>query len=132
MNMTVEVSIGEFLDKVSILRIKSERINDPEKLKNITKELTILEDAWANSAFAQADIASKLAKLKEINERLWEIEDRIRIKEAQKQFDDEFIELARSVYLNNDERSDVKRELSFALGSELIEEKSYADYRQQR
>ncbi|MFQ5756465.1 MAG: DUF6165 family protein [Acidiferrobacterales bacterium] len=129
MNMTVEVSIGEFLDKLTILRIKSERIKDPEKLKNINNELKIIERAWDSSPFADADIAASLSQLKAINETLWDIEDRIRTKEAQQKFDDEFIKLARSVYLNNDERADVKRELNLMLGSELLEEKSYADYR---
>jgi hypothetical protein len=119
MNMTAEVSIGEFLDKLTILRIKTERIKDPEKLKNINNELKIIERAWDSSPFANADIAATLS-----------IEDRIRIKEAQQKFDDEFIKLARSVYLNNDERADVKRELNLMLGSELLEEKSYAHYRQ--
>lgn len=128
MNITVEVSIGEFLDKLTILRIKSERIKDPEKLKNINNELKIIERAWANSPFADTDIAAKLSRLKAINEALWDIEDRIRIKEAQQKFDEEFIKLARSVYLNNDERAEVKRQLNLKLGSDLVEEKSYADY----
>ena len=128
MNMTVEVSIGEFLDKLTILRIKSERIKDPEKLKNINNELKIIERAWANSPFADTDIAAKLSRLKAINEALWDIEDGIRIKEAQQKFDEEFIKLARSVYLNNDERAEVKRQLNLKLGSDLVEEKSYADY----
>lgn len=128
MNITVEVSIGEFLDKLTILRIKSERIKDPEKLKNINNELKIIERAWDSSPFANTDIAAKLSRLKAINEALWDIENRIRIKEAQQKFDDEFIKLARSVYLNNDERAEVKRQLNLKLGSDLVEEKSYADY----
>lgn len=128
MNMTVEVSIGEFLDKLTILQIKSQRIKDQEKLKNINNELKIIERAWANSPFADTDIAAKLSRLKAINEALWDIENRIRIKEAQQKFDDEFIKLARSVYLNNDERAEVKRQLNLKLGSDLVEEKSYADY----
>ena len=128
MNITVEVSIGEFLDKLTILQIKSECIKDPEKLKNINNELKIIERAWANSPFADTDIAAKLSRLKAINEALWDIEDGIRIKEAQQKFDEEFIKLARSVYLNNDERAEVKRQLNLKLGSDLVEEKSYADY----
>lgn len=128
MNITVEVSIGEFLDKLTILQIKSQRIKDQEKLKNINNELKIIERAWANSPFADTDIAAKLSRLKAINEALWDIENRIRIKEAQQKFDDEFIKLARSVYLNNDERAEVKRQLNLKLGSDLVEEKSYADY----
>jgi len=129
MTLHVEVSIGEFLDKLAILRIKSQRIRDPAKLANIRKELALLADTWARSPFANAAIAEPLARLQAVNERLWDIEDRIRIKESQAAFDREFIELARSVYLCNDERAAIKRELNLLLGSGLIEEKSYADYR---
>jgi hypothetical protein len=129
MNITVEVSLGEFLDKLTILQIKSERITDPSKIANIGKELTLLTMTWERCASAAVDIAEPLARLKDINEKLWDIEDRIRTKESQGVFDQGFIELARSVYLLNDARAAVKRELNLMLGSELIEEKSYADYR---
>lgn len=128
MNISVEVSTGEFLDKITILEIKSERIQDPAKLTNIHKELEILQKTWADSPASQTDISALLAELKSINESLWEIEDRIRIKESAAAFDNEFIELARSVYIINDKRADVKRQLNQALGSNLMEEKSYADY----
>ena len=128
MNISVEVSTGEFLDKITILEIKSERIQDPAKLANIHKELDILQQTWADSPASQTDVSALLAELKSINESLWEIEDRIRIKESEAAFDDEFIELARSVYIINDQRADVKRQLNQALGSNLMEEKSYADY----
>ena len=128
MNITVEVSTGEFLDKISILEIKSERIQDPSKLSNINKELEILKKTWAESSASQTDVSTLMAELKTINETLWDIEDRIRIKESQAAFDEEFIELSRSVYITNDRRSDVKRQLNQALGSNLMEEKSYADY----
>ena len=129
MNITVEVSTGEFLDKISILEIKSERIQDANKLKNINKELKILKKTWAESPASQTDVSTLMAELKTINEALWDIEDRIRIKESQAAFDEEFIELSRSVYITNDRRSAVKRQLNQALGSNLMEEKSYADYR---
>ncbi len=129
MNITVDVSLGEFLDKLTILQIKAERIGDPAKLANIRKELALLTQAWARSPFAARDIAAPLGRLKAINENLWGIEDRIRIKESHAAFDAEFIELARAVYVRNDERAAIKRELNLLLGSELIEEKSYADYR---
>ena len=130
MNITVEVSTGEFLDKITILEIKSERIKDADKLTNINKELEILKKTWSDSHSSETDINTLLAELKAINEALWDIEDRIRIKESQAAFDDEFIELSRSVYITNDRRSNVKRQLNQALGSNLMEEKSYADYQQ--
>ena len=128
MNITVDVSLGEFLDKLTILQIKSERIKDSKKLLNIRKELDLLTQTWSRSPFAAADIRAPLARLKAINEKLWDIEDQIRIKESQAAFDGDFIELARSVYVSNDERAAIKRELNVLLGSELVEEKSYADY----
>jgi Family of unknown function (DUF6165) len=129
MNITVEVSLGEFLDKLTILQIKAERITDPGKLVNIRKELDLLTRTWGQSPFAARDIREPLGRLKAINAKLWDIEDGIRLKEAQAAFDAEFIELARAVYISNDERAAIKRELNKLLGSELVEEKSYADYR---
>ncbi len=129
MNITTEVSVGEFLDKLTILQIKSERIGDAVKLANVRKELALLNQTWARSPFAGNDIREPLGRLKAVNEKLWTIEDDIRIKESTGTFDREFIELARSVYICNDERAAIKRELNILLGSELVEEKSYADYR---
>lgn len=128
MALKVEVSVGEFLDKMTILEIKSERIRDPDKLRNVRKELDLLRDTWATSPLARSDVSAQLTDLKRVNETLWEIEDRIRLKEATQTFDDEFIQLARSVYQVNDERAAIKRELNRRLGSELTEEKSYPDY----
>ena len=129
MNITTPVSVGEFLDKLTILQIKSERMSDPDKLANVRRELAVLEQTWAASPFADTDVRSELGRLKAVNEKLWEIEDRIRLKEAAGEFDAEFIALARSVYITNDERAAIKRELNLRLGSDLVEEKSYADYR---
>lgn len=128
MALKVEVSVGEFLDKITILEIKSERIQDPEKLQNVRKELALLADTWAASPLSQTDISQNLTDLKEVNESLWDIEDQIRRKEAEKAFDDEFVRLARSVYQANDRRAAIKRELNRVLGSDLVEEKSYPDY----
>lgn len=128
MNIKVEVSVGEFLDKMTILEIKSERIKDTDKLISVNKELSILRDAWIQSSFAQHELSQELARLKKVNEKLWEIEDDIRDKERHKTFDQQFIDLARSVYITNDERAAIKREINVKVGSELIEEKSYADY----
>ncbi len=128
MSLLVQTSPGEFLDKVTILEIKSERMNDPAKLANVRRELTLLRDTWAASPLAAHDVAALVAQLKQVNESLWEIEDRIRLKESSRQFDADFIELARAVYRTNDQRAAIKRKLNERLGSELIEEKSYEAY----
>jgi hypothetical protein len=125
----VPVSFGELLDKIAILQIKSERISDEAKLVNIRNELSALEKTWMAHPAAGHDIVRLRAGLKEVNERLWVIEDDIRIKERAREFDDEFIRLARSVYFENDERARIKREINVALGSAYVEEKSYQDYR---
>lgn len=129
MNLSAEISVGEFLDKITILEIKSERIEDAAKLGNIHRELETLQRTWLDSPFSAQDLAAEIAELKSINERLWEIEDDIRDHEARGAFDDTFIQLARSVYITNDERAAVKRRINVKAGSELIEEKSYRDYR---
>jgi len=127
-NLLVPVSPGEVLDKITILEIKSERISDPQKLDNVRRELALLQETWG-STFRDDDTIHRLhAQLKEINEALWEIEDDIRDKERAKEFDDRFIELARAVYVTNDRRSQVKKELNLHLGSGIVEEKSYQDY----
>ena len=127
-NIRVPVSPGEVLDKITILEIKSERMNDPEKVANVRVELALLQETWSQ-AVAEDDVIRDLhAQLKEINEGLWEIEDDIRDKERVKEFDERFIELARSVYFTNDRRSEVKKQLNLHLGSQIIEEKSYQDY----
>ena len=128
MLLNVPTSPGEFLDKVSILEIKSERIHDPAKLAHVRRELELLQSAWQATPLAQHDVSALRAELKLVNERLWDIEDRIREKEADHRFDDEFIVLARSVYQTNDRRAAIKRELNRVLGSELSEVKSYTKY----
>lgn len=128
MHLDVQTSPGEFLDKLTILEIKSERITDPTKLENVRRELELLRATWAASPFAGRDVSALVASLKQVNVTLWEIEDRIREHEAARRFDDAFIELARSVYRTNDRRAVIKRELNVALGSDLLEEKSYTDY----
>ena len=124
----VPVSPGEVLDKITILEIKSERISDPEKVANVRLELALLQETWTENIRDTEVIQGLHAKLKEINEALWEIEDDIRDKERAKEFDERFIELARAVYVTNDRRSEVKKELNLHLGSEIVEEKSYQDY----
>lgn len=125
----VPVSFGELLDKIAILQIKSERMQDPEKVANVRKELAALEATWSAHPAATVDIRDALARLKAVNERLWVIEDDIRVLEKQRRFDDSFVQLARSVYIENDERARVKKEINLALGSAYVEEKSYQDYR---
>jgi hypothetical protein len=125
----VPVSPGELLDKITILRIKSRRMTDPKKLANVGVELDALEAVWASSVYAAIDVEGDVQALLAVNERLWSIEDDIRDKERAKVFDAEFVRLARAVYIENDERAAIKRRLNLKLGSELIEEKSYADYK---
>ena len=127
-NIHVPVSPGEVLDKITILEIKSERMSDPEKVANVRVELTILQETWADFVNEDGVIRALHTQLKEINEALWEIEDYIRDKERAREFDQRFIELARSVYFTNDRRSKIKKELNLHLGSEIVEEKSYQDY----
>jgi hypothetical protein len=128
MLLSVQTSPGEFLDKLTILEIKVVRIVDPAKLANVRLELELLRATWAASPLAGHDVAALVARLREVNESLWDIEDHIREKEAASSFDAEFIELARSVYRTNDRRAAIKRELNVALGSDLVEEKSYKAY----
>ena len=129
--LSVPISFGELIDKITILEIKAERIRDPAKLANVRTELDLLGATWGRHPSSQVDIAGERARLKAVNEALWDIEDRIRLKEKARAFDAEFIELARSVYIRNDERAAVKREINLKLGSALVEEKSYEDYRQE-
>ena len=127
-DVLVPISPGELLDKITILRIKAARITDPAKTGNVRLELGLLEKIWHDSGFAAAPIAADERALHDVNERLWDIEDRIRDKEAQQTFDRDFIELARAVYLYNDERAAIKKRVSLALGSRIVEEKSYKPY----
>jgi hypothetical protein len=128
MRLTIETSPGEFLDKLSILEIKAERITDATKLANVRRELDLLRTTWEASSLADRDISATLVELKQVNVTLWEVEDRLREKEALGVFDEEFVELARSVYKTNDRRAAIKREINLAMGSDLIEEKSYKAY----
>ena len=128
MNVNVEISIGEFFDKITILEIKKERISNEDKLVNINKELDGLNALLVEQPFSREDAAQEVSELKAINEALWEIEDDIREKESQKAFDEKFIELARAVYITNDKRSEVKRDINLKLGSDFVEEKSYEEY----
>lgn len=127
--ISVPVSFGELIDKITILEIKSAQIRDPAKLVNVRDELELLNATWAQNPASQTDIADERSRLKAVNEALWEIEDNIRVKEKAQEFDTKFIALARSVYVRNDERAAIKRAINLKLGSRLVEEKSYQDYR---
>jgi hypothetical protein len=124
----VPISPGELVDKITILEIKSARMTDPAKLANVRTELTLLQETWRTSAYASHDIAPQWAALRKINEKLWDIEDDIRDLERARSFGKEFIQLARAVYVTNDERAAVKRDINTRLGSKIVEEKSYAKY----
>ena len=128
MLMRIPVSIGEILDKNSILEIKSERISDEKKLINVRHELRVLDDELSKLEGLWESVGDLYGQLKAVNEELWVIEDEIRIKEAKKEFDAIFIDLARSVYVTNDKRADIKKEINLKMGSDLVEEKSYEDY----
>jgi hypothetical protein len=127
-DVRVPISPGELLDKITILRIKSTRMSDPNKLANVRVELQALEETWRGSPYAKTGIEADVNALLEVNERLWVIEDDIRDKERAKAFDTEFIRLARAVYFENDERAAIKRRINLKLGSSIVEEKSYAEY----
>jgi hypothetical protein len=127
--ISVPVSPGELLDKITILRIKSNRMSDAQKLANVRVELKVLEETWSASPYAKSDIAADVNALLQVNERLWVIEDDIRGKERAQEFDAEFIRLARAVYVENDERAGIKRRINLKLGSSIVEEKSYAEYK---
>ncbi len=131
MEVRAPVSVGELLDKISILDIKAQRIQDPDKLKNVEHERDLLNQEWRRVGPAPGEdpeVDRLRAELAQVNEELWEIEDAIRDKEREGVFDEEFIELARSVYLTNDRRAQLKKDLNLRMGSDLVEEKSYAPY----
>ena len=127
-DILVPISPGELLDKITILRIKSARMSDAAKLANVRHELRLLEQTWAGAVPAGADLAGEERALQEVNERLWDVEDRLRDLEAAKRFDEDFTALARAVYFNNDERAAIKKRINTRLGSALVEEKSYRPY----
>jgi hypothetical protein len=128
-DLLVPVSPGELLDKITILRIKSQRIHDTAKVANVRAELQLLERTWATLGAAIQQVAADEQALQSVNEQLWDIEDRIRGKEAVRAFDQDFTELARAVYHRNDERAAIKQRINAALGSNIVEEKSYKPYR---
>jgi len=127
--ISVPVSPGELIDKLTILEIKSERMSDAKKVANVKLELQLLSDTWAKSDYAKININTEWSELKRINAKLWDIEDQIRDEERHQRFGEEFIRLARAVYFINDDRAAVKRLINDKLGSKIVEEKSYANYK---
>ena len=127
-DILVPISPGELLDKITILRIKSARMSDATKVTNVRLELSLLEKTW-REAVGSTDVAAEEQALQAVNERLWVIEDDIRDKERAQAFDARFIELARAVYIENDERAAIKKRINVKLGSRIVEEKSYQPYR---
>lgn len=125
--MNIEVSHGEIVDKLTILQIKKNNITDVTKLENINKEYNYLFSVVENDLGISTQSEDYL-KLLSINQELWIIEDDIREKERLKQFDDEFVKLARAVYYTNDNRANVKKEINLKYGSGFVEEKSYSQY----
>jgi hypothetical protein len=128
-DILVPVSPGELLDKITILRIKAERISDATKLANVRHELALLEQTWRTAVPDERHPQSDEAALTAVNSRLWIIEDDIRLQEAARDFGARFIELARAVYVENDARAAIKKRINVALGSAIVEEKSYRPYR---
>jgi hypothetical protein len=128
-DILVPISPGELLDKITILRIKSARMTDAAKLANVRLELSLLEQTWREAVDAGVDVSAEERALQAVNERLWVIEDDIREKERAQAFDARFIELARAVYIENDERAAIKKRVNVKLGSRIVEEKSYKPYR---
>jgi len=124
----IPISPGELLDKITILRIKADRIEDTDKLANVQKELEMLDAVWSEAVVHDDTIRQLTAELTSINESLWDIEDDIREEERHRRFGERFIELARSVYVTNDKRAEAKKKINLHLGSAIVEEKSYQDY----
>lgn len=127
-SLLIEVGAGELIDKITILKIKAERMTDPTKLKNVNHELSVLSAACAQHLAATPELARLEAELQTVNEALWVIEDDIRACEAARDFGPKFIELARSVYIENDKRAALKKEINEHCGSSIVEEKSYTDF----
>lgn len=128
-DIKVPISPGELIDKITILQIKSERMSDAAKVANVRVELQLLESTWRDASRDKPDITAEWAALKKINEKLWVVEDDIRDKERAREFDAKFVELARAVYVINDERAAVKKQINTKLGSRIVEEKSYKEYK---
>ena len=127
-DIIVPVSSGELIDKIAVLKIKKKKIFNKSKLKNINNELSLLNEIYKKNFKNNKKLLLYEKKLIKINKKLWDIEDEIRFLESKKNFNQQFIDLARAVYINNDERSEIKKKINKLTGSRLIEEKSYKSY----
>jgi len=130
MNIEIPISIGELLDKLSILEIKKHKVKDPIKLKNINHEYDLLSNL--SKVLKEKDeksFNSLFEEILKVNKKLWDIEDKIRILESEKRFDEEFVSVARSVYFINDDRFEIKKKINEAFGSDVAEEKEYIEYK---
>ena len=127
-DIIIPVSSGELIDKISILKIKKKKILNKSKLKNINNELSLLNEIYKRNLKKNKRILLYEKELIKINKKLWNIEDKIRLLESKKNFNQKFIDLARAVYINNDQRSEIKKKINELTGSYLIEEKSYKSY----
>ncbi len=127
-DIQVPISPGELLDKITILRIKAARMSDATKVANVRHELALLEKTWRDSGASAVDLGTEEANMTRVNESLWVIEDDIRDEERARRFGEKFIELARAVYITNDERAAIKKRINTLLGSTIVEEKSYKQY----
>src|SRR3982750_3441056 len=128
-DILVPLSPGELLDKITILRIKAARMTDAAKIANVRHELGLLEKTWRDSGAAAVEPREEESSLTRVNEMLWVIEDEIRDEEHAQRFGEKFIELARAVYVTNDERAAIKKRVNTKLGSSIVEEKSYKPYK---
>ena len=128
MSILIPVSAGELADKITILRVKAERIGHPDKERNVRHELALLEEAAREHLPDNIEMRALMRELTQVNARLWEIEDGKRDCERRQDFGPEFVELARAVYIENDRRADVKRRINMLTGSQIVEEKSYQPY----
>lgn len=126
--LLIPISPGEMIDKITILQLKSEKIEDDVKLQNVLRELDLLQEVWINSIYCDFDISEEKRALYNVNLDIWNIEDGMRDKERTQNFDDEFIEIARREYKANDLRAKIKKTINNKLGSYLSEEKSYQPY----
>lgn len=128
MNVKIKISIGELVDKITILQIKKEMIVDNSKLKKVENELNQLQSILTTISQKNDKLDELMTQLKKINTKLWKIEDDIRLLEKEERFDNEFIELARSVYITNDKRFEIKNAINLEFSSEIVEVKSYEKY----
>ncbi len=128
MGINVSISLGELLDKITILEIKYQKIEDIEKKQNIKHELDLLNSKYFKVKELNLEIENYFVQLKEINLELWDIEENVRDCEKRKKFDKEFIELSRSIYIKNDLRFEIKNQINKKFSSDIVEEKSYSNY----